>query len=608
MLAITAAAMIPLCGMIGGGLDLSRIYIVKTRLQHACDAGALAGRKSMGGGTWGQQNNMPRAMAERFFDANIRQDVYGATEISRSYAESAGKITGTASAKLPMTLMRVLGKDSETLSVTCETEMRLPNTDVMFVLDVTGSMGSKAVSSDTETKIVGLRRAVLCFYEIVARLDTTAVCDGGAPSGGTGNQVQIRFGFVPYNTNVNVGYLLPTNFFADRWSYQSRRPEMQAGYQWVVKDGYPKSSYEDVQLSGVAKDSCNDQNASRLNTRNEQTSGNTRRVIETIHTVTGWSGRDNGTCYGKRETKTTESEWRYGETFRQWVYEPVEHPVGRLKNGSQWNRTLQLPLGREGADTTIRWDGCIEERKTVTGTNFDPIPANAIDLQIDRIPDSDDSRWAPLLQDVIYTRRVNNYYTRDTVKTSDDLAQHQSYSCPTEGRTLQQWNDPNAFSSYVNSLQPSGNTYHDIGLLWGARLMSPTGIFASSNAFTPQGGEIQRHVIFMTDGDTVTSNFGYSAYGVPWYDRRNVANPGGTGGSFNNEVNARFSAICREVRKLKDTTLWVISFGDGSNSTTEQRLEQCATSGRYFTARDSAALQRTFRSIADQISALRLTK
>ena len=46
-LAIAAAAMVPLIGIVGGAVDMSRIYIIKTRLQHACDAGALAGRKAM---------------------------------------------------------------------------------------------------------------------------------------------------------------------------------------------------------------------------------------------------------------------------------------------------------------------------------------------------------------------------------------------------------------------------------------------------------------------------------------------------------------------------------------------------------------------------------
>lgn len=48
-IAIVAAGIIPLAGMIGGAVDMSRLYLTKTRLQQACDAGALAGRKAMGG-------------------------------------------------------------------------------------------------------------------------------------------------------------------------------------------------------------------------------------------------------------------------------------------------------------------------------------------------------------------------------------------------------------------------------------------------------------------------------------------------------------------------------------------------------------------------------
>jgi hypothetical protein len=71
---------------------------------------------------------------------------YGASGVTKAFTENAGKVSGTASAELPMTLMRIFGRTTETLTVTCDAEMRLPNTDVMFVLDTTGSMGDKAVS------------------------------------------------------------------------------------------------------------------------------------------------------------------------------------------------------------------------------------------------------------------------------------------------------------------------------------------------------------------------------------------------------------------------------------------------------------------------------
>ena len=46
-LAIVGAALVPLTAMIGSGVDMSRAYMAKTRLQTACDAAALAGRRVM---------------------------------------------------------------------------------------------------------------------------------------------------------------------------------------------------------------------------------------------------------------------------------------------------------------------------------------------------------------------------------------------------------------------------------------------------------------------------------------------------------------------------------------------------------------------------------
>jgi hypothetical protein len=57
IIALFAAAVIPVVGLVGGGFDMSRIYLTQTRLQGACDAGALIGRKTMGLGTWAANSN-----------------------------------------------------------------------------------------------------------------------------------------------------------------------------------------------------------------------------------------------------------------------------------------------------------------------------------------------------------------------------------------------------------------------------------------------------------------------------------------------------------------------------------------------------------------------
>src|SRR3546814_18557078 len=61
--------------------------------------------------------------------------------------------------------------------------------------------------------------------------------------------------------------------------------------------------------------------------------------------------------------------------------------------------------------------------------------------------------------------------------------------------------DRETFEDYVESLQPLGGTYHDVGMVWGARLLSPTGLFADENATAPNERPISRHIVFMTDGE-----------------------------------------------------------------------------------------------------------
>src|SRR3546814_3647975 len=105
--------------------------------------------------------------------------------------------------------------------------------------------------------------------------------------------------------------------------------------------------------------------------------------------------------------------------------------------------------------------------------------------------------------------------------------------------------------------------------------MSPTGIFASDNAFTPNGGQIQRHLIFMTDGDTNSGYTDYAAYGFPPLDRRSISDAysatdsGRIKNAFDDQINARYSALCTSVKNM-NIPLWVISYGSVPGSRSEE--------------------------------------
>ncbi|WP_084465967.1 TadE/TadG family type IV pilus assembly protein [Sphingobium quisquiliarum] len=577
-LMIVAAAVIPLLGLVGGAIDMSRLYLTKARLQQACDAGALAGRKQMGPGAWSADNGKANQVALQLFDANFGTDPYGTTGTTRSFAENNRKVTGTASVTVPMTVMRALGQSSKVLQTTCEAEMRIPNTDVMFVLDVTGSMASKANNNDSLTKIEGLKKAVKCFYEALAKINTSADC-GSTPTGKNSSTAQIRFGFVPYSVNVNVGRLLKNDWIADNWTYQSR---VYAGQDW----SYWRSGSADISCSLI-----NDTNTEQY--RNKV------------------SGNGNQKCWYEKRT--------YGAVY---TYKPISLNVSGLKGGGNaWNSSVTLPLDADNANVSVSWDGCIEERPTVRASTYDPIPSGAKDLDIDMVPYTGDSttQWGPLLPNAVWGRVSENGSNSYDAVTTGDLSRNISSSCPAEARKLQVW--PSAantetFEAYVNSLSPTGNTYHDIGLLWGARLASPTGIFAQENAATSTGGQIERHIVFMTDGDTQTAVTNYNAYGVPWWDRRQTSlSSAPSSNDTNAQVNARFSALCTAI-KNKGFTVWTIYFGVKVTTSSSQnvkdtaaRLKNCASDDHHaFTAADSATLISNFQDIADNISQLRLTQ
>jgi Flp pilus assembly protein TadG len=692
IIALLAATVIPVVGLVGGGVDMSRIYLTQSRLQGACDAGALIGRKTMGLGTWAANNNAAKTQAEKLFDQNFPSGVYGTTSLVRSFSEANGNVTGTASVSIPMTFMRALGQESEVVTVNCQAELRVPNTDVMFVLDTTGSMDQAIPNSgSSERKIDGLRKAVKCFYEALEKQNITDVTpsDCGEKSDPTpsnlGN-VQLRFGFVPYAVNVNVGRLLPLDYMADRWTYQSREASFTTGSNAIPTyqgEGSPNpggsvttsiadtawedtgqniGQYPSVLLTkesecpppgGAPKPELISTDGPRqlvLQTPTTPVYPTDTVVTRTYQQVTSTAQRSyrytysalllgRGICKlqqrdtGQQNVTTTTTtieriNWVTNTNFTGWTYQPVTFNVSGLKDTgtNSWRSALQLPIGTDGTNTTVNWSGCIEERQTFRGPDsdpsddWDPIPSTALDMDIDLVPTKSNvaSQWGPMLPSVIWQRYLVNTdgsgnKSRSSTRTTSNIWVGKDdgvsmptvgESCPTAAKKFQTWTASD-FRNYVNSLTTGGYTYHDIGLLWGARIMSPTGIFAELNA--PKNMTIERHMVFMTDGETNVVNDDYSAYGVHWYDRRQT--PTGTAPTNSQLIamtDARTAALCNAI-KNRNINLWVVSYGD-VNSATNDRLKACATPGKFFQATSVASLVSNFKEIAAKISALRLTQ
>ena len=711
VIAIMAAAIFPAIGIIGGGVDMSRLYLTRTSLQAACDAGSLMGRRTMGSSTWAANDDRANERAEQLFDTNFANGAYGSENLTRSFSESGGTVTGRASVEVPMAMMSVFGIEQKEISVTCTAEMRIPASDIMFVLDTTGSMncpedGSSCSGySSTEApnaKIKGLRKAASCFYEALAKQNVPIVtpedCDEEAEPVGATSDVRLRFGFVPYAVNVNVGKLLPLNFIADQWTYQSREATFEAQTDPNAYDANYGTEGPIVQTTTVPQTAPgntgwsnqstnlnhpNGQQYSYLYQRansgtscvtgipqvpNPTATGNlvangqspatpvypessvTKYYYRTntgstfqyqyIATQTGNGNNRKFYCQLQRRTvdqtstrinysSTVPITWAYNPSFLRWTYKPTTFNVSGLKDTTNngWNSAVNLPIGNSGTNRSVTWNGCIEERQTARindgdpSDNWDPIPEDALDMDIELAPDPANpaTLWGPMLAGALYTRDIQNIgNTTNTFQTTSNSTSNWhsfngnnydtdtvSENCPSEAQLYQEMGGT-AFSNYMSGLQTGGNTYHDIGLLWGARLMAPNGIFSALTSDTDTW--VERHMVFMTDGDTVASNVNYAAHGLHWWDRRQ--NSGASAPSNDwlvANINARTQAICDWV-KNENITLWVVAFGAGISNDTKENLENCATEGRYFEADDTAGLVNKFKTIANQISALRLTQ
>jgi Flp pilus assembly protein TadG len=579
VLILAAAAMIPLCAMVGGALDLSRLYLTKVRVQHACDAGALAGRKEMGGGSW---DATAQQAAIDYFNGNFGQGAYGTGTTTPKFSSTGSDVTGLITTSVPMTLMAIFGIPAKTLTVSCATAMQLPNTDVMFVLDTTGSMAcpptAGGCNGGPDSKISVLKNAVKCFYEALAQLKTDATNCASNAYQNINSGSQLRFGFVPYSSNVNVSQLkLPASYFAKTWNYQSRSKT----FDW--------SAWRNAN--------------SPCTSRPADTAIQEYRTTQILIF-----------CVLQTRTKDVPM-WLYSKTN---LAIDITNPLSSFSSYNIPNipvpSLVTVPgIGVNFTDRKVAWDGCIEEQ--VATTNINSIP-NAVDPS---------TQFAPVLPDAIYLRNATPtnpstslFSLADSMTTADyyNNMSNFRYFCPRPAEKLMGTNvwTPTNFSAYVNSLSSAGNTYHDYGMLWGGRLLSPEGMFASENAATATGGVIQRHLIFMTDGDAQANSCDYTNYGVAWWDRRTNSSPGSCDNTedanLTADVNSRLASLCTAVKNEPNTLVWVISFGGtGITNDTKARLRSCASDDdHFFDATSASALNSAFQEIAGRIAQLRLEK
>jgi Flp pilus assembly protein TadG len=494
-LAMAAAATIPLLGLVGSGIDLSRTYLAKNKLQQACDAGVLGGRKVMSTAV----DAPVIAEVRKYVNFNFPQGTQQTAPFTINPTEGTNKsVDLTLSTTVPTSVMHLFGFASLPITTSCTARQDFINTDVMLVLDTTLSMNCLpsdgnilCTTKKTNSKIDGLKGAVVEFYRSLRDAQTRL----------EGAGLRLRYGVVPYSVTVNVGKLL----YAKNSSYIRKNVNYQ-------------------QCSNTAWD----------------------------------------------------------QACGTFTLKAVAHTDAWLQSAS--------------------WAGCIEERQTVQtigSSSGYTIPSGATDLDIDTAPTATDAtKWAP-------------YSPTHATAMKSSISALLTDACPREARSLAPFADEAALNTYLSTMNADGQTYHDIGLIWGARLFSNTGLWATDNPTSFNSFPVNRHMIFMTDGLMDPETNVYSAYGIENFTtaqggRRVTSTANAT--DQNNSHIQRFRMMCNKIKSM-NISLWVIEFGNASGTGLNPELVSCASNPtQVFKANNTAALNAHFKEIGESIGALRLSR
>jgi Flp pilus assembly protein TadG len=152
--------------------------------------------------------------------------------------------------------------------------------------------------------------------------------------------------------------------------------------------------------------------------------------------------------------------------------------------------------------------------------------------------------------------------------------------------------DQTALIDHIDEMVPDGNTLGNIGMAWGARLISPDFPFEEGVAWDNQYWK--KAIVMMTDGDN-TLNSTYSSY---WFTNKNDMTV--------TKFNQRFVETCQAL-KDNGVTIYTVTFTSGINDNTKDYYRDCASSeSQYFDAPTQSELIEVFETIARELSNLHI--
>lgn len=253
--------------------------------------------------------------------------------------------------------------------------------------------------------------------------------------------------------------------------------------------------------------------------------------------------------------------------------------LGKTPGGLAYDTPfMENPLGLEYSSTnTNKWMGCILEDENPKDEQDHPGP-----WKMYRYCRDESDKAIPGC-DTLYNSALKIYKPMQTA----------NYVCPMTPVTPLT-NSESELKDSIATLKANGNTYINIGLVWGERLISPEYPFTEGESWSNE--DWKKAVILMTDGVNMPHVY-YSAYG-----------PTATSGVSAATLDARMLNVCQNL-KDKDVLVYTVTFDAGVDSYTKNLFKTCATQeSMWYHAPTQAKLIEVYQTIAKELADMHVSK
>nr|WP_280742276.1 Tad domain-containing protein [Sphingomonas jejuensis] len=610
---IMVAGMIPVLAGVGGAIDLSRIYLIRSQMQAGVDAAALAGARAFGDTTNGAGGR--NTQVQVYFEENFSDGYLGAPEIVPvpQFSTNSGiNVTRvTASVELPMLFMQIFGIGEKNIEVVAQAELQPKPLEVMVVLDDTGSMNTRDVGGGT--RMDALKNAMYSFINILHQ--------------GSSNRSELALGFVTYTVTTNVGQQLRDAGVAIR---------DVDGFTNVASYTGGSNAWDKNPLGWkgcvMNDDTINDLNANPADVENDYRRGawDVNRSLPgdadghppvTPYLYPPHSPR-RGPTYDKNKVMTSDYSGAYETAAR------VADNYGGSGNNNFYLLSPggDMAIGQRLANSPAYRDEFyhyyIGLNANSSNINDDVITTPSGEYYNPSTGGSHGTHWVvnysrvPFITNTSHWRQPNAKYGFTTLNGRSDTnglsrtgynlnMPTPNWQCPEPAMTVQYGRNKSVYDDYIRyhnmPLEPASGTLHHIGMLWGYRMLTRDDKFVRNNPIENQTP--LRALVFMTDGQSSTGEsvdannreFWMGAYGSRRHKRLTANGPTTT------QIMRRFGKVC-QAAKNDGIVVYIVSL-----KAAVSEFSTCA-GPRYYQTEDAAAIRSAFDQIAVDLVDLHLTQ